>query len=256
MIDLKDMTFTLPIRLDTEERKRNLITTVKYLNKHFDTLIRVYEESPVAEVAPLIAQHGLKCIYKYIPSTSPLMCRTKLLNLMARDSTTPFIANYDVDVLLKVPQILNSVVSLRKDYIKMIYPYNGQFIDIHGPVLENVINNLNVEQLTPQSGNLIHPHSLGGAVFWNKNTFFNIGLENENFVSWGYEDNERFVRASKLGVVMARADGCLFHMHHPPSVNSANTSHKPFFDNQKEFEKINQMSPQQLRSYVESWSWR
>lgn len=256
MIDVKDMTFTLPIRIDTQERKRNLVTTIKYLNKHFDTVIRVYEESEVAEVGPLIVEHGLKCIYKFIPTSSPFMCRTKLLNLMARDSTTPYIANYDVDVLLKPSQIMTAMSALRQNDIKMIYPYNGQFIDLFGHTLNNVIENLTIEQLQPIHGNLLHPNSLGGAVFWNKNTFFDIGLENENFVSWGYEDNERFVRASKLGVKIARAEGCLFHMHHPPSANSANMSHQPYFENQREFEKISRMSPEQLRVYVESWSWR
>jgi predicted glycosyltransferase involved in capsule biosynthesis len=137
----------------------------------------------------------------------------------------------------------------------MIYPFDGKFIDISGDILAKAIENLSVETLKETDGSLTHPSSLGGVVMWNKSKFMQVGMENENFVSWGYEDNERLCRAMKLGVKVARADGCLFHMHHPVSQNSSNTKHKAYQDNQREFMKVNQMSTLELLKYIGSWSW-
>lgn len=255
MINLKDVTFTIPIRIDTAERKRNLRTTVHYLNAHFDTNIMICEESAVAQVPDLLKDLPVKYSYMHIKTDNPLMHRTKLLNIMAKSATTPYIANYDADVLLKDAQYVAAVNLLRENHADMVYPYNGRFMDILGPVLDKAINHLSVEHVQEQEGNLLHPMSLGGAVIWNKEKFLESGLENENFISWGWEDNERITRAQKLGYRVARVDGCLFHMHHPPSQNSANASHPQYFKNEQEFHKVYRMSKQELRNYVNSWGW-
>jgi predicted glycosyltransferase involved in capsule biosynthesis len=183
------------------------------------------------------------------------MRRTFLLNEMAKDSNTPIIVNYDADVLLKLEQYKDSVEAIRQNKVDMIYPYNGRFMDIFGPVLDTVMNTLSVETLQEKDGNCIHPNSLGGAIFWNKQKFIEAGMENENFVSWGYEDNERLVRSQKLGYRVGRIDGPCWHMHHASSTNSANTSHKAYFDNQQEFQKVSNMTPVQLKDYVKTWGW-
>ena len=41
---MKDLTFTIPFRYDSEDRLRNLRTIIAYINKHFDTNIHVMEE--------------------------------------------------------------------------------------------------------------------------------------------------------------------------------------------------------------------
>jgi predicted glycosyltransferase involved in capsule biosynthesis len=255
MINLKDVTFTIPIRIDTEERKRNLRTTVHYLNAHFDTNIMICEESSQSLVPDILKDLPVKYAYSHIKTDNPLMHRTRLLNIMARNATTPYIANYDADVLLKDAQYVTSLNLLREDKADMVYPYNGRFMDILGATLDKVINHLSVEHLVEKDGNLLHPNSLGGAVIWNKQKFIENGLENENFVSWGWEDNERLTRAQKLGYRVARVDGCLFHMHHPPSQNSANASHPQYFKNEQEFYKVYNMSPQNLRNYINTWEW-
>ena len=43
MIDFKDVTFIIPIRFDSEDRKRNFKITIGFLEKTFDTNIIVME---------------------------------------------------------------------------------------------------------------------------------------------------------------------------------------------------------------------
>lgn len=255
MIDLRDVTFTIPVRIDTPERVRNIRTVVQYICKHFDTNVLVAEESIEAVIPGYFADLSLKFGYAHIQTNNPLMHRTKLLNIMAKSATTPIIVNYDTDVVLKLEQYVAAVQAIRSNQLDMVYPYNGKFIDIHGEALHKAVNDLDVSSLTEKSGNLIHPNSLGGAVFWNRTKFIECGLENENFISWGFEDNERVTRATKLGYRIGRIDGCIFHMYHPPSLNSANADHPAYKNNQKEFEKVYHMSPQQLRAYVNTWPW-
>jgi len=254
-IQLSDVTFNIPIRIDTPERVRNLRTTLYYLCHHFETNILVYEESAQSVVPGHLEGLPIKYTYKHIQTDSPLMRRTWLLNEMAKASETPIIVNYDADVLMKLEQYNIPTQAIRQNKVDMIYPYNGRFIDIYNETLKTVMDTLSVENLEEKDGNLIHPNSLGGAIFWNKQKFIEFGMENENFVLWGWEDNERLVRAQKLGLKMGRVAGPLWHMHHPPSPNSANTSHKPYFDNQKEFEKVAGMSTEQLKQYIKTWGW-
>ena len=38
-LDLKDVTFTIPVRIESEDRKRNLKTVIQYMVHHLDTNI-------------------------------------------------------------------------------------------------------------------------------------------------------------------------------------------------------------------------
>jgi hypothetical protein len=45
MIDLSDVTFTIPFKLDTPERLRNVNIIIDFLNKNFTTNILLCENS-------------------------------------------------------------------------------------------------------------------------------------------------------------------------------------------------------------------
>ena len=44
-IDLKDVTFIIPIRIDSDDRKRNIDLVVSYLLTHFNTNVIIKESS-------------------------------------------------------------------------------------------------------------------------------------------------------------------------------------------------------------------
>lgn len=250
MIDLKDITFTIPFRYDSEDRIRNLRTVIAYLNKYFETNIHVMEESHERR----FTDTG-KFQYTFIQTNDPFMHRTRCLNLMAKQATTPFIANYDTDALLPTRQYIESVFLLRNNAYDMIFPYGGKFINYIPPVLDKIVNNLSLDGVEEHHGHMIHPNSVGGAIFWNKQKFIECGMENENFKSWGFEDNERIVRFTRLGLRIWRVPGMLYHMNHPPSMNSANTSTDQYQRNQTEFNKVNGMDAGMIRNYMKSWHW-
>jgi hypothetical protein len=104
-------------------------------------------------------------------------------------------------------------------------------------------------------GGCYNPNSVGGAIFYNKNKFIEYGMENENFISWGFEDIERGFRANMLGLKIARVAGILYHLNHPTSDNSSNVRHKAYIDNNRELNRVQSMNKFELQQYIKTWTW-
>ena len=76
-------------------------------------------------------------------------------------------------------------------------------------------------------------------------------MENENFISYGYEDNERPVRFEKLGYNVGRFDGLIYHMEHVRTQNSWFTN--PYITNNKNlYETLKEMSSEELKTYYQN----
>jgi len=251
--DLRQSTFIIPYKYDTPERLRNINAVVTYLQKHLQTNIMVWEEGPNSTYKP---HSGVD--YTYVQSTGELFHRTAILNKLTKKTVTPVVFVYDTDVLLDPAQYVAAQEIIVSRGADMVFPYDGRFLNIHNPdIINYVIQTLSVAGLNNETDTSVnHPNSVGGAIAFKRESYFRFGLENENFVSWGWEDNERITRIQKLGGSIIRIRGPLFHLNHPSSTNSANTSHKPYFDNQQEYIKVANMPPEQLRAYINSWPWR
>lgn len=250
MFDIRDITFTIPFRKDSDERLENLLTVIKYLKKYFDTNILVCEQDDSRKFPEV---DGVE--YEFIPTGDYKLLRTQLLNKMARMAKTPYIANYDTDVILKPEQYVDSVRALRENIYDGVFPYDGRFFNFITDIRRAIIDRLDVSEITDGHGHINHPNSVGGALFWNKQKFIEGGMENENFKSWGWEDTERACRFAKLGYRLGRVQGILYHLNHPTSQNSSNTNHAPYQENQAEYYKVARMSKQELQAYVNSWTW-
>ncbi len=248
-IPLKDVTFTIPVFYDHPDRKSNLDLSVCLLQHYFDTNIIVQENT----------SNGLGHIAEYVDywiSEHPVFHRTKMLNEMANIATTPIIVNWDCDVVLPPLQIWKAVEAIRNG-ADMVFPYDGRFARIPRQVwYKDLCHWLDIGIIGDTKFNGMNSNdnhnSVGGAVLWNRDSYFKAGGENENFISFGAEDQERVVRAEKLGLTIERVKGCLYHINHWVGVNS--TTQNPYFmANKMEFEHIKEMSKEELLNYIESW---
>jgi hypothetical protein len=170
---------------------------------------------------------------------------------------TPVIVNYDADVLFEPWAYEVATNAILEDKADMVYPYAGPFINCKNRELfiKGIRKNYSFEHITKLEYEVFNKNSVGGAIFWNRDKFIDVGMENENFISWGHEDFERVERAKKLGARVARLHGNLLHVsHHRSAMGQAN--HDMYKHNEREFIKVRDMSPPQLREYVESWEWR
>lgn len=249
--DLNDLTFLIPIRLDSIIRLENLICTLNYLFSNFNTNVIIVESSSINNgfIQRLINK---KVKYIFIEDRDPVFYRTKYLNIIAGIAQTKFIAIWDSDVLIPKEQIIESVNKLRSGY-DVAYPYDGNFYDTSTIIRElyflrkkiNVLKN-NINRMILIYGDKMK----GGALLVNKNSFINAGMENEKFYGWGPEDFERYKRWQILDYKIFTCNGPLFHFSHPRGVNSTFRSALQFYDTNRELKLTHSSSKEEILKSV------
>ena len=253
MIDLKDCTFIIPIKIESDDRKRNLQITLNYLQRNFDTNIIVYESDKISRAKKYIEDISEDILYMFEKNETGIFHRTRMLNEMTEIAKTNIIVNYDIDVIFSPQQLVASKNAISINKMDLCFPYSGAFHDVPDIYFDNVKKD-NLEKIDLNKCPLLNAQSVGGAFFFNKERYKEAGYENENFVSWGYEDNERIVRLQKLNYAMARIEGPCYHLTHSRDQNGWFSN--PYIkQNESELEKIKGMNALEIMKYVKSWEW-
>lgn len=259
-LDLTDCTFTIPVFYDHRDRKQNLDLSVCMLQTNFRTHIMIGEQG--SNKFEYMGQWS-----RYHHFDLPNFHRTKMLNDMAMMSETPFIANWDADVIIAPMQVYLTILLLREG-MDMVFPYDGRFARLPRELwfkpIEKLLDIGAIGDTEPKGkrGRPVPESSVGGAVFFNKESFIDGGMENEYMISFGPEDCERNDRFTMLGFKVGRVcqpgtglGGCLYHIDHWCGPDSSRRN--PFFTaNHTEIEKIRSMNQETLRLYVDTWPWR
>ena len=250
-LDMRDTTFTIPVFLDHQDRRDNLELVLCLLQRELDTNIIIGEQGGKS------FSYVKKWVeYKEFPGMTKFH-RTKMLNEMAIQAETPYIVNYDCDVIIPPAQLYMAVEQLR-DGADMVFPFDGRFGRmLRNPWFKKIQTSLDIGVVgnTMFKNRTVGHNSVGGAVMFNRNSFIDGGMENENMISFGPEDCERNDRFKKLGYDIKMTPGSLFHMDHHVGINSCPTN--PYFKaNHVELEKIRAATKEELRAYVDTWPWR
>lgn len=215
---LKDITFTIPVTHDHKDRKRNLDIVMKFLD-YFNANI-IIGENKTNEF-----HYGH---VRYMKFNYEHFHRTKMLNEMAKKVQTPYLANWDADVVVKRHQLIEAIERLRNG-AGMVYPYEYGFRRVPPHKIINSYPYFNPGgRLQGTKENPV----CGGAVLWNVDEFFRIGGENEEFISFGHEDKERYERAKRMGVRIERVAGEIYHFEHWRGPDSSTKN--PFWKRNKE----------------------
>ena len=246
-----DLTVTIPIEVDSRNRLQNLITCTNALLQSITAPIVVGTSRP-ADISPHLDPRIT--VLPLDARDDGLFHHTKMLNDLAAHAKTDFVANLDCDIVVMPNQWQATLNALRSESADMVYPYDGEMIQIpssYVPWLEQG----RFDSMPRALRNLMHSNSVGGCVVWRRQSFLEFGMENEHFISWGFEDDERLARAQTLGLRIHRIPGPVFHLHHPRGANS--TGMHPFYEkNQQELQRISLMSSTELRAEVQTWQWR
>lgn len=236
---LMDVTFTIPYRRDSQDREQNLEAVVSYLKTHFNTIVTI------------MSNNDMKVPFH----------RTKYLNEMAADAITPIIANWDTDVMVPIVQIMEAARAIRLKKAAMVFPYDGRFARVPRTDFKIDQKESTHKDLSTLVGKTYRgmfqgdTPSVGGAIFWDRETFLDIGGENENFIDYGPEDVERFHRAQKLRIPIWRTPGVLYHFdHHVPKGSQKDNPH--YEANERQLRMVQSMSRHNLLEYIKTWPWR
>ena len=191
--------------------------------------------------------------------------RTRYLNMMLDKVTTKFVCNHDADTILSSAGLMTSLVYLRKNAAHVVYPYQRGikaqkrvfFKQFTAP------NSLNTLALTGDMSEILHeqigilewPASYGQSILFNTEVYKKMGGENENFISWGAEDIERYTRAIKMRYVVARVPSPIVHIEHGRGPDSSVANPK-WQENENLWNAINSMDGEQLKKYYAEVDYR
>lgn len=256
-MDLNKTTFIIPIKIENPDRYRNAKIVLEYLDSNYKTNIFIYEISD-SESTKLDFITSLKNlnIKHWIAKEDSLFHRTKYLNIMLDSVKTPVVVNYDIDVLLTPKNIMECQDLILKGEADVIYPYeNGEFQykvmkDFNYSGFENsgyAINFLN------ESNCLFKTSSVcGHCIFFNTIIYKKYGGENEDFVSYGPEDQERCHRFQNLDCkVIWRTGEFVYHFEHYRGEDSS-VENPSYNKNCEIFHNIKNKSKEDLKEYYKS----
>ena len=134
-IDLTKATFIIPIRIESEDRLRNIITVVAFLLETFDTNILIKEvdtysvfEEKAMPILHNIVDVDININHIFEKSDDKLFHRQRIINEMLMEAKTEVIFNYDSDVILPLESYVKSYQSILDKTFDVVYPYErGNF---------------------------------------------------------------------------------------------------------------------------------
>ena len=120
-----NLTFLIPVKIESEDRVRNLTTVLTYLLKKFDAKILVQEHDKVQRFNDLVLPNipkSDKIEYIFDLQTNNYFHKTKILNDLLLRSKTEVVCNYDTDVLLPEKTYTEAYQLIKTKKYDVVYP--------------------------------------------------------------------------------------------------------------------------------------
>lgn len=283
MKDLSDVTFIIPLRIETDDRLRNIILTTSFLLNNFKTKViikEVSDESAFIKFAKpildklILNQENLIHIFELDTKEDNSFHRTKVLNDMIMISDTEIVVNYDSDIILPIASYIKSIDLLKS--CDIVYPYRfgkhgERKVNLNTKFetqkdIDNFINVPDISQFIKSKYNpevfddkyFYYPHTQGEGwaeygmcQFFKRKVYIDGYLENEGFIAYAPEDVERHHRWKTLGYNIQRVNNYAYHLEHKRTPNSWFSN--PFMHhNLKLWEKIQKFSKAELIEYYKN----
>jgi hypothetical protein len=281
MIDLSNVTFIIPLRIDTDDRLRNIICTTSFLLNRFKCKVIIKESDEISKfnewAFPKISSISDVANLKYIfeENHDDHFHRTRLLNEMIMMTETDIVVNYDTDIVLPVSSYVKAKEMIDLGEFDIVYPYKfGEYgerkvfpqtkvedeDDLNNffkiPFVKKFISKFEPEILDEYYGYAQNVNGIGwaeyGMVQFFKTEVYKKGyLENENFIAYAPEDVERHHRWKLLGYNIGRVDSHAYHLEHKRTENS--WFNNPFMQKNNElWEYLKGLSKKEVIEYYEN----
>lgn len=234
MVDLSNATFIIPLRIESEDRMRNIVTLLCFLFGNFDTNViikevdsePVFEQNVLSQVKEFVGR-DINLIHIFEKSDDSVFYRMHILNEMLAMTKTDVVINYDCDVLMPVQTYVNAYEAILNGTCDVVYPYgNGNYqkqVNVTDEIVSEFLNE-DFDFSILDKNSQISSSDFGWVQFFNRSAYIEGGMENENFRGSSPEDKERFFRFTTLGYNVGRIDNWIYHLEHSRGPNSWPTS--------------------------------
>ena len=135
--NLSEATFIIPIRIESPDRMRNVITTTAFLLENFKTniIIKEVDKESIFEKEALPILESILDVdiwenfnFIFEKSDEPLFHRQRVLNEMIMECDTEVVVNYDCDVILPKESYELAYKGIMDNIYDVVYPYGqGMF---------------------------------------------------------------------------------------------------------------------------------
>ncbi len=212
--DLKDVSFLIPAKVDSEEKKRNILIIIKYLQKYFDTNIIILEINDKQKIDPkelpasvaYLHKKNQQKKYNKVKSCQELWCRCQ----------TPIISLFSTDVVLPVDQMIAAVEAARQGHM-LISPFSEPFFkvdqlfkEIFGRLLDPKVLELNRGKFNKET-----KQSQEKVFFMKKEMFLNMNSEEVYSSKKGNRELDMTKRFKNLSAKTRPISGPVFRLWHP-----------------------------------------
>ena len=255
--NLKDTTFIIPLRIESGDRMRNVITSLCYILSNFDTHIIVKEgdtssiflEDVLPQVKDFLEVDEIPNLLHVFEDTSASeFHRTRYLNEMTHMATTKVVVNYDCDIILPVESYIKAQAMIIDGPSDVVYPYGfgnyAKMVTVDDSIVSEFLTegfSINLLEKTTKLNNA----RFGFCQFFDREVYISGGGENEKFIAYAPEDEERAFRFITLGYKVDRIDQFVYHLEHSRTPNSwYNNPHMQ--NNFALWEVLQKMDKQQL----------
>lgn len=257
---MKDLTFLLPCRIESEDRLKNVVTSVTYLLKNFPEAKVILKE---VDNQSKFKFRALPVIKKYVStenlihifeeSDEKFFHKTRILNDLLVASDTKIVYNHDVDIVLPKRSYEIAYNAITSGNADVVYPFGCGVYQWAVNYSEELLfkfldSNFDLNILTSHKFRVAS--SIGWGQMIKREVEINAGLWNENFISWGAEDCEFYFRLNSFGFKVGRVNEDIYHFEHGRTFNSH--YHNPkFMDNHNLWQNIRTWDAPKLQSYYQ-----
>ena len=134
--DIKDLTFIIPYKKDTEDRERNLKIVLDFFQRFFENYKVI-----VFEIGTPISKEWISTIpnVEYRNEPSEIFHKTLLFNLGAKLSTTNLLSFWDTDAICDPGALYETTLQLKKKAFNFGFCYSGVFLELKKQFIEEFI---------------------------------------------------------------------------------------------------------------------
>ena len=261
MKEMNDVTYIMPTRIESNDRLRNIITSVTYLLKNIPgakVLVKevdnqsVFSEHALPEIQKYVSTDNLRHIFEQ--NTEDVFHKTRYLNDLIIESDTEIVVSHDVDAIYPVSSHSIAYDLIKNDQCDVVYPYGCGVWQYQVLNYENIFdqflgNDFHMDVIMPHCRT--EASTIGWTQFYNRKKVIEGFMWNEAFLSWGAEDCEFYFRFNALGYRVGRVDAPIWHFEHGRTHNSGWNNPK-FKENNNLWEWMRNQTSDNIKSYYEN----
>lgn len=266
-IDLQDISFIIPIRIDTDERGQNLEILYNFYKKSCINVQFIFVENDKES-------KSIKwvCLDKndkyYLIQNDKEFNKCLTYNIGAKLSDRKYFCFMDIDVIVRPIQIIKAQEKIEKYHMDLMIAYNGVALYLTEKIKQEFSLKMDydlLQSLIPENprvnykndfllvGNI---HAVGGCLLIERNIFFKFNGFNPLIWGWGFDDNEIISRTQRLGYQIGQINGkndVLWHFPHENHTSLPKNHHSHYNINHQIVDMVEHLTKLQLQEYIKTW---